>query len=200
VYPIVDVKLLEGRPVGAAVTALAEGGARLLQLRAKGVPDRTMLALALEAVAAARRWGALVLVNDRPDVAAIAGAAGVHLGQDDLGPADARRILGPGALIGLSTHSLDQVRGAPVDQLSYLAFGPVFPTRTKERPEPVVGLTLLREARRWSSLPLVAIGGVGLETARSVVEAGADGVAAASGLLRSGDPAASMRRLALALS
>jgi thiamine-phosphate pyrophosphorylase len=182
-YPIVDLGALGTRAVGAAVAALARGGARLIQFRAKGVPDRRLLGLAREALAAARGAGALLLVNDRPDVARILGADGVHLGQDDLEPGDVRGLLPEGALVGLSTHNLEQLRRAAEQPVDYLALGPVFPTRSKAPPDPVVGLETLRQARALTDRPLVAIGGITRGNAPDVVAAGADGVAVISDLL-----------------
>jgi thiamine-phosphate pyrophosphorylase len=198
-YPIVDVAALGERAVGSAVAALAAGGAKVVQFRAKGLPDRRFLDLAAEALAAARAGGAALIVNDRPDVALILGADGVHLGQDDLDPRAVRTLLPPGALLGVSTHNLEQLEraaGAPVD---YLAIGPVFPTRSKAAPDPVVGLEMVRKARALVTGSLVAIGGITEENARSVVDAGADGVAVISALLSQADLAAAGRRFAAAL-
>jgi thiamine-phosphate pyrophosphorylase len=198
-YPIVDVAALGERAVGSVVAALAAGGAKLVQFRAKGLPDRRFLELAAEALAAARAGGAALIVNDRPDVTLIVGADGVHLGQDDLDPRAVRTLLPPGALVGVSTHNLEQFQraaGAPVD---YLAIGPVFPTRSKAAPDPVVGLEMVRKARALTTGPLVAIGGITEENARSVVEAGADGVAVISALLSQADLAAAGRRFTAAL-
>jgi thiamine-phosphate pyrophosphorylase len=181
-YPILDADLLGGRPCRAAVAALARGGAGIVQLRAKGVPDRVLFALAREAQAAARAAGMLFVVNDRPDVALMVGADGVHLGQDDLPPEDARRLLGPEAVIGRSTHSLEQLERAAVEPVDYVAFGPVFGTGTKRDPDPVVGLDLLRAARALSARPLVAIGGIDASRAALAIAAGADGVAVISAL------------------
>jgi thiamine-phosphate pyrophosphorylase len=198
-YPIVDVGALGARPVAEAVRALAEGGARLVQLRVKAGPDRARVALAREAVSAAREAGALLIVNDRPDVARIAAADGVHVGQDDLPPRECRAVLGEDALVGLSTHGIAQLengRGQPVD---YLAVGPVFPTRSKENPDPVVGLDLVRRARALWSGPLVAIGGITAENAREVVDAGADGLAVISAVLAHHDLAQAVRHFRRAL-
>jgi thiamine-phosphate pyrophosphorylase len=189
-YPIVDVGLVGERRVAEVVGALVQGGARILQLRAKGVSDRRLVELAREALDAAREGGALLLVNDRPDVAHIVGADGVHVGQEDLAPGDVRAVLGPDAIIGLSTHNVEQLRRAAGEPVDYVAVGPVFPTSTKAHPDPVVGLDLVREARKLVTQPLVAIGGIRQDNARAVVEAGADGVAVASALLTGPDSAA----------
>jgi thiamine-phosphate pyrophosphorylase len=198
-YPIVDVESLGSRSVGETVAALAAGGAGIVQFRGKGLPDRRFLELAAEALAAARGAGVLLIVNDRPDVAVILGADGVHLGQDDLDPGPVRSLLPPGAVLGVSTHDLDQLQRAARDPVDYLAIGPVFPTRTKAAPDPVVGLEMVRRARALTSRPLVAIGGITERNARSVVEAGADGVAVISALLSQPDLAVAARRFAAAL-
>ncbi|PYQ08245.1 MAG: thiamine phosphate synthase [Acidobacteria bacterium] len=199
-YPIVDVATLGDRPVGSAVAGVVAGGAKLVQFRAKGLPDRRFLALASEALAAARRGGAMLVVNDRPDVAVILGADGVHLGQDDLEPSAVRSLLPPGTLLGVSTHDLEQLRRATDEPVDYVAIGPVFPTRSKAAPDPVVGLATVRAARALTSRPLIAIGGITEDNARSVVEAGADGLAVISALLSQPDLAAAARRFAAVLA
>jgi len=199
-YPIVDVDALGDRPVGRTVAALAAGGARIVQFRAKRLSDRRLLELAAEALAAARGGGAMLVVNDRPDVAIILGADGVHVGQDDLPPRQVRALLPAGALLGVSTHGLEQLERAAGEPVDYVAIGPVFPTRTKADPHPVVGLEMVRRARALTPRPLVAIGGITEASARSVVDAGADGVAVVSGLLSQPDLAAAGRRFAAALA
>jgi thiamine-phosphate pyrophosphorylase len=195
----VDVGALGSRPVGEAVRALAAGGATLLQLRAKAVPDRDLLALAREAVAAARATGVALVVNDRADVALMAGADGVHVGQDDLPPAACRAVLGGDVLVGLSTHGLAQLEKGAREPVDYLAIGPVFATRSKQDPDPVVGPDLVRRAReRWRG-PLVAIGGITPDNAREVVEAGADGLAVIAAVLTQVDLAEAVRRFRRAL-
>ncbi|MET0556736.1 MAG: thiamine phosphate synthase [Vicinamibacteria bacterium] len=199
-YPILDAALLAGRPCGAAVAALARGGARIVQVRAKGASDRVLFALAQEALAAARASGVLLVVNDRPDVALMLGADGVHLGQDDLPPAEARRLLGPDAIVGWSTHSVEQLDEAAAEPVDYVAFGPVFPTATKRDADPVVGLDRLRTARARTARPLVAIGGITTGNARATAAAGADGLAVISGLLSAPDLAAAARAFAAAIA
>jgi len=186
-YPVLDVGLLGGRAVGTAVAAVAAGGVRIVQFRAKGLPDRRLFTLATEAAAAAREAGVLLVVNDRADVARMLGADGVHVGQDDLPPREVRRLLPSGSILGLSTHGLGQLDAARDEPVDYVAIGPVFPTRTKADPHPVVGLEIVRRARQRTRRPLVAIGGITAENARSVVEAGADGVAVISALLGADD-------------
>lgn len=200
VYPILDAALLGHRNVGMAVRAVARAGLRLVQLRAKDLPDRVLSGLAREAQEAAAAAGVALIVNDRPDVARIAGAAGVHLGQADLSARDARRLLGDAAIVGVSTHDLGEIESMAGEAADYIAVGPVFATRTKKDPEPVVGLDLIRRARRLTRLPLVAIGGITAERAPQVVEAGADGIAVISALLNAPDLEAAARALAAALA
>jgi len=198
-YAILDTDFLAGRSVGALVADLVAGGAGLLQLRAGRESDERFLALAREGVAASRAAGVPLLINDRPDIARVVGADGVHVGQEDL-PADVvRGLLPAGALVGLSTHDAAQVEEAGRMPVDYVAVGPVFPTHTKDRPSPVVGLDLVRWARTATRLPVVAIGGITSGTAGAVIAAGADAVAVISGLLseREVDRAAARFREAL---
>jgi thiamine-phosphate pyrophosphorylase len=199
-YPILDTGLLAGRSLGTVLRGLLRGGARVVQLRAKGVPDRRFSELAREACEAVRGVGGLLIINDRPDIARVVGAAGVHLGQDDLDPAQVRSFLGGGAILGLSTHSLEQVERGLRSPVDYLAIGPVFPTRTKKDAEPVVGTDLLQRARRLTERPLVAIGGIDASNARSAVDAGAHGVAVISAILGAEDAEAATRELVRALA
>ena len=185
--------------MAAVVDVLARGGAPLIQLRVKALTDRERLALARAALAAARASGARLVVNDRADVARIVGADGLHVGQDDLSPDDARAVIGPGMLLGLSTHGLAQLEAAASAPVDYVAIGPVFATRTKDDPDPVVGLEMVRRARAIVSRPLVAIGGITRANARQVVEAGADGVAVVSDLLDAPDLGHALAELRAAL-
>jgi thiamine-phosphate pyrophosphorylase len=198
-YPIVDAGALAGRSATHAVRALAAGGARLIQFRAKGLPDGALLEMARAVLQAAREAGVFLVVNDRADVALIAAADGVHVGQDDLPPSACRALLGDGALIGLSTHDVAQLEAGRREPVDYLAVGPVFPTRSKLAPDPAVGPALVRRARALWEGPLVAIGGITPENAREVVEAGADGLAVLSGVLAQADMTAAMRRYRRAL-
>ena len=199
VYPIVDAALVAPDRVGAVVAALAAAGARVLQLRAKAVPDGVFERMAADAVSAAHAAGALLVVNDRPDVARVAAADGVHVGQDDLAPADVRRLLPAAAMVGVSTHDRAQLEAAAASGADYVAVGPVFPTASKDRPDPVVGLDLVRAARAMTRLPLVAIGGITADNAAGVIAAGADGVAVIAALLRAPDPGEAYRRMDAAL-
>lgn len=164
------------------VKMMLAGGARLIQLRDKEASSREMLDQARACLKLTRRAGAKLIINDRVDVALTAGADGVHLGQDDMKVEDAREILDEGKIIGVSTHSIDQFRAALETSANYIAVGPVYQTATKENPAPVVGLELVREAKRLTDRPLVAIGGITHERAPEVIEAGADSVAVISAL------------------
>jgi thiamine-phosphate pyrophosphorylase len=170
------------------------GGAQVVQLREKGLPDRELWRRAL----AVRRWtreaGALFVVNDRPDLARLAEADGVHLGQDDLPVKEARRVLGPEALVGVSTHDLGQVRQAVLDGASYIGVGPAFPSRTKDFAE-LAGLDFVRQALAETTLPAFVIGGVNLETIGAAVAAGARRVAVSHALAGSDDPRGVAARL-----
>lgn len=180
--------------------AFLDGGARFLQLRAKNLYSGPLLELSRDMVAAARPFGAAVIVNDRADVARMAGAAGVHVGQDDLSPADARAVVGADAIVGYSTHTLDQFERALAEPASYLAVGPVFGTSTKATGYDAVGVGLVEAAaRRAPTRAIVAIGGVTLDNAASAWAAGACSVAVIADLLAGGDPrarVASYNRLA----
>ena len=199
VYPIVDAARLRGRDAACVVDTLARAGARLVQLRVKGLADRPWLALARAALAAARASGTRLVVNDRADIARLVGADGLHVGQDDLTGTAARQVVGPEMLLGVSTHHLDQLAAAAAEPVDYVAIGPVFATASKDNPDPVVGLEMVRRARAVTSRPLVAIGGITRANARSVVEAGADGVAVISDLMDAPDLARAFTELAAAI-
>ncbi len=177
--------------------ACLAGGARLLQLRMKSGTSAAFLETAIDVVRRAREAGAQVIVNDRADIARLAGADGVHVGQHDLSPTDARRTVGDQAIVGLSTHTAEQVGRALLEPVSYIATGPVFQTRTKETGYSEVGLKRVRDtvsAARARLLPVVAIGGITIEHAPAVIAAGADSAAVISDLLATGDPAARVRQ------
>lgn len=209
-YVIVDADLAAARGwnVPALARACLEGGARLLQVRAKSVGGAEYLALCDEVLAAARAVGATVIVNDRADIAAMAGADGVHVGQEDLAPREVRAAFPGIRLVGLSTHTPAQIDAAAPQSIDYLAVGPVFPTGTKDTGYGEVGLELVRHARQVVAAgasggeprPVVAIGGITLERAPAVLEAGATSVAVISDLLATGDPAARVQAYLAALS
>jgi thiamine-phosphate pyrophosphorylase len=176
--------------------AYLDGGATLLQLRAKTAPGGWLLDTASAIVKLAHRANALVIVNDRADIARLSGADGVHVGQQDLPAALARRIAGAEAIVGLSTHTPEQIDVALREPVTYVAIGPVFSTDTKATGYEALGLDPVRRAAgraRERGLPLVAIGGVTLETAPAVIRAGATTVAVISDLVAGGDPAARVR-------
>ena len=184
------------------VQAFLSAGVRLIQLRAKRWESGAFLDLAHAVVADATVAGAVVVVNDRADVAAIAGAHGLHVGQDDLSPADARKIVGPASWLGLSTHSEPQWTAALDAPISYVAIGPVFATGTKATGYQAVGLetvSLVSAVAGTRKLPVVAIGGITLESAPAVIAAGASSVAVISDLM-AGSPEARARAFLQALS
>jgi len=193
-YPLLDVTLCRERGLEplAVLDAFLEGGARLIQLRDKSDSTGARLALADAAVARARAAGAMLIVNDRPDIAAMSAADGVHVGQGDLTVAAARLVVGPAAIVGVSTHDPAQVAAAAATDASYIAVGPVYGTSTKDTGYSARGLDLVRLASR-SGRPVVAIGGITLERVPEVIAAGATSVAVISDLLR-GDPASMVRR------
>jgi thiamine-phosphate pyrophosphorylase len=177
-------------------TACLDGGARFLQVRAKQRDSGWFLDVTARIVERASAAGALVVVNDRADIARLSGAGGLHLGQDDLPVAAARSIVGPDVVIGLSTHTTEQLAAAIVAPAGYVAVGPVFETASKDTGYSAVGLEMVRDAALVAGrqrLPVVAIGGITLERAASVIAAGAGAVAVISDLLSTGDPAARVR-------
>ena len=197
-YPIFDLgPALRADQAPALLEAAIAAGVRMVQLRAKVLGAGAFLASAKELAPIAAAHGVDLIINDRPDVAALSEARGVHLGQEDLPPAVARRLLPPPALIGVSTHDLRQVEQAKAEGVAdYLGFGPVFPTRSKERPDPVVGLALLAEAVRLAApLPVVAIGGIDERNLREIRATGASGAAVISAFLNAPDPARALRQL-----
>ena len=168
-----------------------DGGARLLQLRAKTRRSAAFLVLCDDVVGIAAAAGAQVIVNDRVDIARLSGATGVHVGQEDIPPRAARAQLGPAAIVGVSTHTVAQVEAAALEAVTYIAVGPVFGTATKETGYAPVGLELVRAAvARARGLPIVAIGGITIERAPMVLAAGASAVAVIGDLLVGADPAA----------
>jgi thiamine-phosphate pyrophosphorylase len=187
----------DGRAPVDVARAFLSAGAKLLQLRCKSWGSAAFLDLAAAVVADANRAGAAVIVNDRADVAALSRAHGLHLGQDDLSPLDARKVLGEEPLLGLSTHTQNQWEAAVKEPVCYIAIGPVFGTGTKDTGYQAVGLdtvTRAADAARRAGLPTVAIGGITRANAVSVIDAGAAAVAVISDLMRD-DPEASCRAL-----
>ena len=201
-YAIVDegAANLAGHTVPALAAAFIEGGVRLLQIRAKLAPSGRFVEQAMAVGAAAHPAGALVVINDRADVAMAAGIRAVHVGQDDVPVAMVRRVLGPEGIIGLSTHTRAQIDAALYEPIDYLAIGPIFDTTTKDPGYDAVGLELIAYAASKTDLPIVAIGGITLERAPGVLDAGARSVAVIGDLLRTGDPAERVREFLAALS
>ncbi len=191
-YAIMDALLLR-TGASAVADALASAGVGVIQYRDKQISARNLLSLSRELVSICARHGARFVVNDRPDVAALAGAGGVHVGQQDLPVEDARAICGRGSWVGISTHNESQVKEAEATSADYIAVGPIFPTSTKQQADPVVGLELIRKARSITRKPLVAIGGITVQNAEQVWRAGADSVAVARDLMAAEDPAAQAR-------
>ncbi|MBE0660772.1 MAG: thiamine phosphate synthase [Bryobacteraceae bacterium] len=176
-YPIVDTQLLDRRGFDAMLYAatLIDEGARILQIRHKARLTRSAFELITRIRTRAHDAGVLCIINDRADVAAILNA-GLHLGQDDLPPALARRVA-PSALTGFSTHNEAQAARAAHEPIDYLAIGPVFETSTKDNPDPVIGTSGVTAVRKITHLPLVAIGGITAESAPQVLAAGAASIA-----------------------
>jgi thiamine-phosphate pyrophosphorylase len=192
-YVILDAALITSSERDCALS-LAEAGVRLLQYRNKSASPRRYLESSRELAETLRPRGVSFFVNDRPDVAFLAGATGVHVGQDDLDAEQARQVIGSGKLVGVSTHNLEQFQRAAASSADYIALGPIFSTSSKANPDPVVGLDFLRKVRPLSDKPVVAIGGISLERAASAIEAGADSVAVISGILSAPDPARRARQ------
>jgi thiamine-phosphate pyrophosphorylase len=201
-HAIVDVEAAKraGWAPADLARAFLDGGARFLQIRAKQLPSGAFLDLCDAVAAAAMPHKAIVVVNDRVDLARLSGAAGVHVGQDDLPVAVARAQLGAQAVIGTSTHTVAQIDAAIREPVTYVAVGPVFGTTTKDTGYSAVGLEMVAAAvRRAGGTPVVAIGGITLEAAPGVIEAGAAQVAVISDLLTGGDPARRVARFVEAL-
>jgi thiamine-phosphate pyrophosphorylase len=194
VYPILDTEISTNRGVGLEVAAAAflDGGAGILQFRHKGHWSREIYAVAEGVARLCREAGALFIINDRADFAMLLGA-GLHVGQDDLAPRDARRLVGPDAIIGYSSHNAAQLCAAAGEPVDYVALGPIFGTISKRNPDPVVGVEELRRCRALVEKPLVAIGGITMENAAAVLRAGADSLAILSGMLPESVSAACLR-------
>lgn len=202
-YPIVDaaVCVRAGRTPHEVARAFLNAGAKWLQLRCKDLPSGAFLDVANAVQEDSRRAGATLVINDRADIVALCGAGGLHVGQDDLSPVDARSVIGSAAILGLSTHTREQWESAVGQPVSYIAIGPAFGTGTKDTGYRAVGLEVVGQAAAAASarrLPTVAIGGITLDTAASVIGAGAASVAVISDLL-TGDPEVRCRAFLRAL-
>jgi thiamine-phosphate pyrophosphorylase len=193
-----------GWTLPALADAYLAGGARFIQIRSKDAAGGAFLEMCEDLVARAHKGGAIVIVNDRADIAKLSAADGVHVGQDDLDPASARRIVGGASIVGVSTHTADQVRAAASMGVDYIAVGPIFGTSTKDTGYRSVGTALVRDAAdivrlAGCAIPIVAIGGITLERAPEVMRAGAASVAVISDLLSTGNPEARVREYLRAL-
>jgi thiamine-phosphate pyrophosphorylase len=196
-YPIVDMGILrrmEASPVQAA-EALIEAGSRILQFRHKGQYDCGTHEQAESIAGMCRDAGVLFVMNDRADAAMLLNCA-LHVGQDDLPPSDARRLIGTESILGYSTHNEQQFREALWEAVDYIAIGPIFRTSSKENPDPTVGIAELSRLRELSPRPLVAIGGITLRQAEEVWNAGADSIAVIGDLYASGFSHAAIRAAA----
>ncbi len=198
-YAIIDSAQTGDQSPLAVADSLLSAGVRLIQYRGKTDSSRRLFDVCSEIAARVRQTGGIFIVNDRADVARLTDAGGVHVGQEDLPVEDVRRVLLPGQRIGLSTHTKAQFEEAAAISADYVAFGPIFPTGSKERPDPVVGLDRLREMRTLTRKPLVAIGGITLDNAASVIESGADSVAVIHDLLAVEDIGTRARKFLQAL-
>jgi thiamine-phosphate pyrophosphorylase len=182
-------------PLPEAVAAACRGGAGVVQLREKGIPDGEFLALLREIAPAVRAAGALLLVNDRVHLAVEAGADGAHVGPEDLPPEEARRLLGPDRILGVTTHDLHQARRAEAAGADYVGIGPVFPTDTKGVPLRAIGPEAAGRVAAALAIPAFAIGGISPANVARVRAAGCPRVAACSAVLGAPDPAAAARAL-----
>ena len=192
-YVILDAALLTASELEVS-RKLMDAGVRLFQYRNKLGSSRELLETSSLLAAELVSRGATFFVNDRPDVAYLSGASGVHVGQDDLPVRESQAVLGPGKLVGVSAHNLEQFRAAAATDADYIALGPVFATDSKANPDPVIGTAMIREARKLTAKPIVAIGGINLERTREVMEVGANSVAVISDILRAPDPAKRARQ------
>jgi thiamine-phosphate pyrophosphorylase len=186
-YVILDAALVTV-PETERAQKLVDAGVRLLQYRNKSASARELFESSKRLSSLLIPQGVTFVVNDRADVASAAEASGVHVGQEDLGPEAARSVIGTGKLLGVSTHNLDQFKDAAATSADYVAIGPVFSTSTKANPDPVVGIELIRRIVPLTEKPIVAIGGITLENAAEVIQAGADSVAVISDILLAPDP------------
>jgi thiamine-phosphate pyrophosphorylase len=198
-YVVTDRQLTGGRPLRLVVEAALRGGARIVQLREKDLPPRELYPLALEMRQLTQAYGARLLINDRIDVALAVNADGVHLTTTSLPASIARQVLGPGRLIGVSTHTRAEAQAATEEGADIIVFGPVFYTPSKASYGQPVGLDALRAVRAAVKAPILAIGGIKLANLDQVLAAGADGIAVISAIIGADDPAAATQDLLAAL-
>jgi thiamine-phosphate pyrophosphorylase len=194
VYPILDTESLDrcGVAIETAAAAFLEGGAGILQIRHKGHWTRDFFAAARTVARLCRENGTPLVVDDRADFAMLL-EAGLHVGQDDLSPRDARTLIGSEAILGYSSHNMGQLVAAGGEPVDYVAIGPIFATSSKRNPDPVVGVDEIQRCRPLIDKPLVAIGGITLQNAREVWAAGADSVAVVAALLPAAPTARALR-------
>ena len=195
VYLVTDRSLCLGRPLEDVVYAAVRGGAGAVQLREKHASSREFLELARALVSRIQPLGIPLIINDRADIALASGAAGLHVGQSDLPPDDARRLMGPDAIVGLSVETPEELAEAAAFDIDYAGISPIFATPTKTDTHAPWGLDGLKKARAASRLRLVAIGGIHGSNARDVVAAGADSLAVVSEICSAPDPAAAAENL-----
>ena len=195
VYLVTDPLLSQGRSELEVVRAAAAGGIRLVQYRDKRADARTYLEKARALSVICRELDVWLLLNDRVDIAACVDCDGVHLGQNDLPTAEALQVLGPGKVVGRSTHTVDQARRACAEGAGYINIGPVFPTATKDTPVVPVGLEMVRAVTAVSTVPVTTMGGINMENAAQVVSAGADRVAVVTAITRAPDISRAARDL-----
>jgi len=181
-------------PEAERAQELVAAGVRLFQYRNKGASARELFESSKKLVSLLSSQRVSLVVNDRPDVAALAGANGVHVGQQDLGVEEARRVVGTEKLVGVSTHNLEQFERAAASSADYIAVGPIFATGTKSNPDPVVGTEFVRRVRPLTDKPIVAIGGITLQRAPEIIESGADSVAVMSDILGAPEPGVRARQ------
>ncbi|NPV26002.1 MAG: thiamine phosphate synthase [Firmicutes bacterium] len=186
-YVITDQQLSSPRSNREVITQALAGGATAVQLREKALPERQLWQQAVELREITARAGAAFIINDRVDLALAVDADGVHLGQDDLPAEVARKLLGPGKILGISVTSVAEALAAQAAGADYLGVGPIYPTTTKSDARDIVGLAGLKEIRQVVSLPLIAIGGINLTNIREVISAGADGIAVVSAIVTAPD-------------
>ena len=193
-YPILDTAAVAraGMDVARSAKTLLEAGVRILQLRHKDLFDRKMFETSRELAEVCRKTGARFVINDRADMAVLLDAA-LHIGQDDLPPKESRALIGPGRILGLSTHNEAQLLASNNEPLDYIAIGPIFATSSKQNPDTVVGVAELARLRPLTGRPVVAIGGINRENAGSVLQAGANSIAVIGDLFPPGTTLKSLR-------
>jgi thiamine-phosphate pyrophosphorylase len=187
-YLVTDQALSQGRTTTSVVEAALKGGVDIVQLREYSMTDWELLKVAQEVRLLTKKHNALFIVNNRPDIAKLSGADGVHLGQDDLSVEDARKIMGVGKIVGVSTHEIDQAHKALVDGADYIGVGPVYLTETKKNVVPPVTLEYVKKIHQWKQAPpFFAIGGIKLHNAAAVLDAGARRLAVVTGIVGAAD-------------